>query len=307
VLYSMRLAGTWVAWIPRGPLLFSHMAGSASDLTREILAMSRMLGISVLAVQPPEGAFAIDQAITNAGFRLGVPQISPDASIRINLRLSDEDLLQKMKAMRRENIRKALNTGFDIGLERDIRVFHRLHMASAARQDFVPVSRENLQAQAEFLVPLGKCAAFTARYRGVPIAGLWLTRFGDTVTAKLAGWDAGIRGPPHANEALHWTALRWAREQGARNYDLGGFDRRSLERILRGDEIPDTFWRSPNFFKLAFGGAPVLLPQTRFLFTHKLTDRTLGYAAQCCLPLIGWCKFVQRLRNGGMKGSDPEG
>jgi hypothetical protein len=141
------------------------------------------------------------------------------------------------------------------------------------------------------------CTIFIARYRGVAAAGIWLTRFAGTVTFKLAGWDASSSAPPHANDALHWAAIQWARTNGDRTYDLGGFDRRSAECHVSCRPMPDGFHHSPSFYKLSFGGTVVMFPHARFLLLPKLADLVLGRPAQRLFASAGGRRLAQRFRN----------
>jgi peptidoglycan pentaglycine glycine transferase (the first glycine) len=299
LMYARRVApGWWVASIPRGPLLFTPRSSAASAVVvREILASARRGSVRVLVIQPPEAAPALEEATSSTGFRPGVASIAPEATIRLDLRHSDEQLLSSMSATRRRDLRKALRAGFEVCQDDDIELFHRLHVSTAKRQGFVPLSRENLQAQWDLLAPHAKCTMFIARYRGVAAAGIWVTRFAGTVTFKLAGWDPSSSAPPHANDALHWAAIQWARTNGDRTYDLGGFDRRSAECHVSCRPMPDGFHHSPSFYKLGFGGTPVLLPHARFLLLPKLADLVLGRPAQRLFASAGGRRLAQRFRN----------
>lgn len=299
LLYAKRMApGVWVGSVPRGPLLFGDGRDQARAVVRAVVAAAWRRGVRFLVMQPPEGADMIEAAMTEAGFRAGVPGVAPEATLRIDLRRDDAALLGAMGAMRRRNIRKALRAGFDVGEDRDVAAFHRLHAATASRQGFIPVSLDNLQAQYEALAPAGRCVTFIARHGGVPVAGLWLTRFAGTVTWKLSGWNASDAAPPNANEAVHWAMIRWARERGDRTYDLGGIDRRDAETICGGGVLPEGPRHARGFFKLAFGGTPVLLPCARFILTHRLVDLALGGAARRALVLPAAMRLVRRMRNG---------
>jgi hypothetical protein len=230
-------------------------------------------------------------------FDVGLPGIAPEATLRLDLRLKDEELLATMSSMRCRNIRKALRGQFEVREEQDVELFYRLHAATAARQCFAPTELRNLRAQWNALAPSGNCTVLIARHGGSPVAGLWLTRFAGTVTFKLPGWDA-VNAPPNANEALHWAAIQWARRSGAHIYDLGGFDRRSAEMIIGNKPLAEGFQKTPSYFKLGFGGMPILLPQARFIFTHRLVDASIGRAAQHFLASPTSRKLVYRFRNG---------
>lgn len=306
LMYAKRVApACWVASIPRGPLLFTPESGAASIVVREILASARRCGVRVLVIQPPEAALALDRAMTEAGFHPGVPSIAPEATIRLDIRCSEDELLSSMRATRRRELRKALLAGFEVTRDDDIELFHRLHVATAKRQGFVPASRENLQAQWDSLAPYGNCTMFIARYHGVAAAGIWLTRFAGTVTFKLTGWDASSPAPPHASDALHWTAIQWARNNGDRTYDLGSFDRCSAESLVGCRPMPDSFHRSPSSYKLSLGGTAVLLPCAQFLLLPRLADLALGRAAQRMFASPGMRRLAQHLRSGRFPSLQP--
>ncbi|HZH27649.1 MAG TPA: GNAT family N-acetyltransferase [Azospirillaceae bacterium] len=296
LMYAKRLGpGTWAGAIPYGPLSFGNRPFRASDVVRTVVALSRQRGIRFLVIQPPDCGWAFDEALAVAGFRTDVPAIAPEATLRVDLTRSRDEILAAMSTMRRRNLRKAWRAGFDVSEERDPAVFHRLHVATAMRQGFNPVTIGNLQAQYDTLAPdFGKL--FVARLKGRPVAGLWLTHFAGTVTLKLAGWDAA--GHRYANDAVHWATVEYGWAAGAHTYDLGGFDRRSAERLTAGQPLPEDFEKTPSFFKLGFGGTPVLLPRARFAFTHPAANVAFGAVARKVLttPALRW--FLQRLRNG---------
>ncbi len=227
------------------------------------------MGVHLLVVQPPLGGEAFDVALAARGFELGCPPVAPEATIRIDLTRTDDELLAEMSEMRRRNVRKVLRSELTVQQDDDVGLFQRLHGATAARQGFVPIDEATLRAQWNVLAPAGLCAIFIARKGSKPVAGLWLTSFAGVVTFKLAGWDAAVEGGRNANEALHWAAMRWARTTGARTYDLGGFDRRAAELIAANESLPADFTKTPAFFKLGFGGSPMLLPKARWSFVGR--------------------------------------
>jgi peptidoglycan pentaglycine glycine transferase (the first glycine) len=303
LMYSKRVAPAWrVAWIPRGPLIFTPGSSAASAAVRTILALAQRDGIRVLVIQPPEAAPALEEVTMTLGFRPGVPSVAPEATIRLDLGRGDEQLLGSMSQMRRRNLRRALQSGLEVCQDNDIELFHRLYVATAKRQGFVPVSCQNLRAQWDLLAPHANCKMFIARYHGVAVAAIWLTRFAGTVSVKLVGWDASSPAPPHASDALHWAAIQWARATGDRTYDLGGFDRRSAECLVSCRPMPDGFHRSPSFYKLSFGGTAVLFPRARFLLLPKLVDLVLGRAAQSLFASSRVHRLAQHLRNGRFPG-----
>ncbi|HET6375940.1 MAG TPA: GNAT family N-acetyltransferase [Methylocella sp.] len=298
LLYAKRVfSGVWAGSIPRGPLVFVNIPEAALATVQEALALAQREGIFFLAIQPPENHPNVEDVLVSAGFRLGVPSLAPEATLRLDLRRADEELLAAMSPVRRRNIRKALRAQFEISEEQDIELFHRLYVMSAERQGFLPLTLRNLRAQWEALAPGAKCSILIARHKASPVAGFWLTWFAGTVTTKLAGWDKA-KAPAHANEALEWAAIQWARASGAHTYDQGGFDRRSAETILAGMPLEEGFHKTPSYFKLGFGGQPILLPKARFKFTPRLADTALGPVASRFLTSHTARRIAHRMRSG---------
>jgi hypothetical protein len=205
-----------------------------------------------------------------------------------------------MSTMRRRNLRKALRSGLEVRQDDDIELFHRLHAATAARQGFAPTTCDNLRAQWELLAPTANCAIFIARYQGIAAAGIWITRFAGTATFKLPGWDADSPAPPHAPDAVHWAAIQWARKKGDRIYDFGGFDRYCAQCLTAGRPLPDRFYHSPSFYKLSFGGTPLLFPCARFLLLPRLAHLAFGWVAQGVISSPSVRNLAQYLRNGSL-------
>jgi lipid II:glycine glycyltransferase (peptidoglycan interpeptide bridge formation enzyme) len=86
--------------------------------------------------------------------------------------------------------------------------------------------------------------------------------FGDTVSYKRGAWS-GDQGQRHPNELLHWTAMRWAKQQGYRYYDFEGID----------TAWPSGGTRSVSSFKLGFGGDVVQSPGPYELVTNPMLRR----------------------------------
>lgn len=136
-----------------------------------------------------------------------------------------------------------------------------------------------------------------AYHRGRPLAGVWLSAFGDTVTDRLAGWSGeGRRVQPNA--ACCWHAFQWAKDSGYRYYDLGGIVRHYAELIVANQPLPGEFVRSPAAFKRELGAQPVLLP-TASQFTFNPIARLLVRSAYAGIGRHDSARrLLHRLRDG---------
>jgi lipid II:glycine glycyltransferase (peptidoglycan interpeptide bridge formation enzyme) len=276
------LPGVCVSAVPRGPLVFTEEPSAAEHTIRGMVAAARSLGARLLVVQPPEGSSQVPHAMAAAGFRACDLSIAPEATIRVDLRRREEDILRKVHESRRRRIRSAGQHGLETRSGDEVETFHRLHLATAMRQRFRPTSLTNLRAQWEILAPLGKCRIYITRYNGVPLAGEWVTFFAGTATSRFTGHDLSCdsRAARNAPSALIWACIRDARQNGAHAFDLGGFDRRCAEQIDAGGTLPAAFADTPSYFKWSFGGDVALLPQAQFLLTDPLSRLSLSGVAQ---------------------------
>jgi hypothetical protein len=267
--------GIGAAYVARGPVADPSLPWTSAPALDAIIDRARSLRVSCLIVQPPEGGEQFARELERRGFQEGAPEVAPGATIRLDLTQSDEQLLLGMRKVRRREIRRAVREGVDISPSFDVELFHHLHAATAMRQGFAPLSLEYLKHQWTELASTGRLVVLIAHHAGQPVAGVWLTSFNGVVTFRLAGWDASIPSPKYVNEALHWSAIQWARLAGASIYDLGGLDRKIAERLLGGGPLPADFARSYGFFKLGFGGSPILFPAPRILIFNRLARYAL--------------------------------
>ena len=300
VVMSRLGAGMHVGYVARGPIVEVGVQDADAvfgAIVSQLMGDAHEQQCRLLVVQP-SAEVPDDGCLERLGFRLGAPQVSPDATIRLDLVRSDEELLAAMSPMRRRNVRKALRSPVVVEASDDVELFHRLHRASAARQGFEPRSLEYLRSQWTVLRPAGIVSILLARVAGAPVAGLWITTFAGTATYRLPGWDASAGGTANVNEALHWAVVQRSRAAGCRTYDLGGFDRSMAERILAGGEPDDEFRRSAGYVMLGFDSAPVLLARARWIVPGRALRPFASPLLVRALQSDRGRRLANRFRNG---------
>lgn len=257
--------GIRVGYVARGPVVGAQTRFQRSDFLDTLLEHAKEHRCLGLVVQPPTQDDDLSAALASSGFLDSPISVAPDATIVLDIRRTDEELLASMSRMRRRNIRKALGQAVKIEPSSDIELFHRLHMATAARQQFAALTLGYFQAQWDALSPSDGVRMLVAISGRTPTAALWLSNFAGKITFRAAGWDPHAGASLNVNEALHWEAIQWARTQGAHTYDFGGFDRPAAEAIAAGRAMPDGFDKTHSHFKLGFGGTPILLPRPKLV------------------------------------------
>jgi hypothetical protein len=255
-----------------------------ADVLDEIERVARIEQIRHLIVQPPWGREDIEDALAARGYTVDAPFVAPSATLRIDLTSPLDSILAGMGSSKRRDIRQALRRGVTIkaGEREDIGVFHALHARTAHEQGFAPLSVSYLQAQWDALRPHSAIQLFIAVYNDRPLAGLWATAFGSTVTYRINGWN---REEPQLRPTLacHWHAIQWAKQSGYRYYDLGGLGNRQNEQAIRRGELQLSDLKEGQLaHKVALGGRLLILPrawQTTFNPVLRPLMRLGGYLA----------------------------
>jgi len=264
-----------VAYIPYGPVLPPGTTDAdARRLVGGLVEQCRRWRVRALFVQPPEGGGPLARLLREAGLRPTSVDVAPSASLRLDLRLGADELLEQMERTPRRQIKRALRQPLDVrrGDRGDLRSFQELHACSAARHDFRPAALAHLETMWDELGGGEHIHLYLAASGGVDVAGLLVTRLGERVTARLQGFDPE-RGEPglRPNERVLWAAVAHARDAGARWYDLGGVPRSEVTALAEGPERrSEVLSSSHSSHKVRLGGVPVVHPEPIELVRGRL-------------------------------------
>lgn len=248
-----------IAYIAGGPLVEDPGSVDGTAIAQSLQLLARRLRASVLVVDPPGGEEGLVTALEAHRFSATPVLISLPATVKLDVSAADDALLAGMKPKVRYNIRKGLRMGVSIreGIPDDVPLLHRLISGTAERQGFSPPPLDHVRAMHDRMAAQGFAKMFIAEVEGREVAAILTIPWGDTVIYKRGGWS-GEGGEYRPNEVLHWTAMRWARDQGYRFYDFDGIEGHLVPVVLAGEPIPEEDLRSVSRFKLGFGGVPEL-------------------------------------------------
>jgi lipid II:glycine glycyltransferase (peptidoglycan interpeptide bridge formation enzyme) len=241
-----------LGYVSRGPVLVDDDPQLMSTVLDALLNTARRMHLHYLLVLPPYGQPRCAHLLESRGFRPSRVEPAPTATVLLDLTKSLDELLAGMKEKTRYNIRLGLRKGIAvrIGTENDLETFHGMLQATGRRKGFSVPSLDYYRELWRLFAPGGRVQLFVAEASGKPISGLLAVAFGDTVTYWRGGWT-GECGQLHPNEAVHWKAIAWAKEQGFRWYDLDG---------IVPFQVEGTMGRADTTFKLGFGGEQRTLP-----------------------------------------------
>ena len=151
---------------------------------------------------------------------------APSASVVVDVGpdRDEDDIFRAMRATTRRRVRQARREGICVrwGGANDLPALQAIIEATARRQGFRPYPADYYRRLWDIFGASGHARLLIAEHEGVPLSGMLLIAFGNTVIYKIGGW-AGVAGSPHgSSELMRWTAIAWAHDAGYRHYDFEG-------------------------------------------------------------------------------------
>jgi lipid II:glycine glycyltransferase (peptidoglycan interpeptide bridge formation enzyme) len=221
-------AGKWLSpirtlTIHRGPAcddadLMAHGLG-------QLVEKGKKLGFASIKIAPEwveQPDWTVGSTLSGEGWQL-LPENR--SSLRVDLGPSFDELLRSFRDDTKLNIRRSERQEIAIRLaqdERDIQEFQHIYFEMAEKKNFVAEEPASLSHALRWVVSQkDRGALFLASKEATPLGGVLVVRAAKrswgvySATAK----DTRLR----AGHVLQWSAIRWAKEHGCAEYDLGGY------------------------------------------------------------------------------------
>lgn len=281
-LLRRRIRGLgWVAYLPYGPLLREGLAGLRASVRAELVAaLTEVAGSHVaLFVQPPDGGEDVSLELLRRGFRFSQAGIAPAATMRVDLRRSEDELRAGLNRRLRTWTRQWPGRGVKVRLgdERDIAVLARLAAGTASYQGFTPFPQDYLEATYAGLAAGGHAVLLIGELSGQPVAAELLTGCGGVLKSRVTGLDRDSAEASKFNvaSAMIWEAMCWGRVNGYHHFDFGGLRPESVLALRAPGPTDLSALPGPDVFKTKFGGQVYTYPPA----VELIRSRTLraGY------------------------------
>lgn len=230
-------AGLCLLYCPKGPLLRWEDPALRARVLDDLQAFARAQGAIFLKIDPdvilasglpgaadelpnPDG-LALQQELSGRGWRYSRDQVQFRNTVLLDVDQPDEVLLARMKQKTRYNVRLGTKKGLTLRLgdEKDWALLYRMYAATSVRDGFVIRSEEYYRQVWRLFRE--RSAALLAEFEGEPVAAVYLFHFAQK-TYYLYGMSRDIERDKMPNYFLQFEAMRWARAQGCRIYDLWG-------------------------------------------------------------------------------------
>ncbi len=240
--------------IPHGPVVSDKISHNNKQileaLLKELTNISKQEKISFIRINPIwERNEENNLIFSDLGFRKAPLQTHPEASWKLDITLSEEELLTNMRKTTRYLIRQTLKNS-DIKAEQskkieDIAIFSKMHEQVSKRQHFIPFSIEYLKNEFSTFQKDDQIVLFFAKYKGEVAAAAFVIFW-----SGIGFYHHAASLPQYAKFSmpylLQWEAIKEAKKRGCKAYDFWGF--------VDPKKEPYHPWSGPTLFKMGFGG-----------------------------------------------------
>jgi len=252
--------GTYLE-IAHGPTTQTQSSNSQilKTLLMELKEIARKEKASFIRVNPLwERSDENKEIFSQLGFRRAPMYSTYESSWKLDITLSEEELLGNMRKTTRYLIRQTLkNKDIEVrqGLEPgDIEQFHALIRAVGERQRFTPFSNKDTAKEIAALQKGGEVSLFFGFYKGKPVAAS-LVVFWSGIGFYHQGASLGEYAKLSIPYLVQWEAIKEAKRRGCALYDFWGY--------VDPKKYPKHPWAGPTLFKMGFGGTPYEYVKTR--------------------------------------------
>ena len=262
ILWKKKFTFLKIGLLPKGPIIETNDP-IIIDLIIDFLKKYTKRKLNVLIIQPPVKNFELYHKLIEKGLvNNEISFIIKSATVTVDLS-SIDDLWNKMKRQKKQNIRRAEEAGIIIrqGDNRELSIFFELMKETCQRRKVSPnpPSLHLIECLWDCLAPRGQIKLFLAQGQNEIISGILVILLAKIAYLWKFGWS-GRYANYYPNELLFWEIFKWAKQQGYDRVDLGYIT--SYQRIGRilldtCDSWPD---KSDAAFKMSLGGEITKLP-----------------------------------------------
>ncbi len=236
VVIDTTVGGFSVWECPRGPVWISGAEPLAMNLAETMISDAKKQSCMEFFLSP-----TIPLTAQSPQLSTSKRHIHPQATLLLDLCLSEDQLLAQMHPKGRYNIKIAEKQGVTVTSSSDISAFYGL-MTGTGHRDGFAIHKESHYKR--FLESLDSAFLLLATHAGRPIAGLLGVAWNGT-GIYYYGASSYEHRAFMAPYALQWAAMRHCKALGCATYDLLGID---------APDTPPTAWKGITDFKRKFGG-----------------------------------------------------
>ena len=274
-----------IGYVLRGPVWISSEPQSMGLAAKVLYQFARSASLTYLVVIPPNDAENLGPVLEALGFRRKPDRFPPTgidtATLIIDLQQDLDAIFAAMSMTKRQNIRRGLRKGVRVrvGCETDADTFRKLMVMSCERRGCRPgPSQEDFFQQLwHKMGHAGTVKFFMAEVEGEPVSGACAMVFGGRLQLWRVGWS-GKFDEYDPNDVLHWEIIKWAKENGCKEFDFVHIRRNHARARLEGGKVSDSY-SGVTEYKMGFGGELRLLPEHYCRSFHPVIHTILRTAS----------------------------
>ncbi len=242
--------GTYLT-VAGGPILDWSDHDVVQSCFQAIRERATQNGASFVRVRPQLIENEISRSLfRRLGFHDAPMHLTADLTSQLDLKLTEQELMDGMRKTTRYEIRKAEKAGVRITTSvnvNDIDEFYDLQVQTSQRQKFVPFSRSFLKEQFSVFAASGNALLYRAYLGDQLLAAAFIIFYRNEATYHYgASTEAGRRTP--GAYLLQWEAIKEAKRRGCSRYNFWG--------VTKPDQTSHRFF-GVSVFKRGFGGHDV--------------------------------------------------
>ena len=253
ILIKRIFPGINFAYVPKGPV-----GPDWDHLWPEIDAICREKNCAFLKVEPDGWASDDPKREGNKYnfsnmFIPSLHSIQPMRTLLVDLTADEAQILGRMKQKTRYNINLAIKRNVIVVPQAALNTFYDLMIITGQRDQFGIHSLGYYQRAFDLFQAHNQCLLLLAEFEGTPISALIVFTVGNRAWYFYGG-SSNLHRDRMPNYLLQWEAIRWAKKESCREYDLWGVpdvDLNTLEANFTSRN--DGLWGVYRF-KRGFGG-----------------------------------------------------
>ncbi|NOZ61328.1 MAG: peptidoglycan bridge formation glycyltransferase FemA/FemB family protein [Calditrichaeota bacterium] len=274
-----------IGYISKGPVVKSNDAQLKKLVIERLQEITKENRIRMLIIQPPDNSADLSSVLFKLGFLPNCLIDLINATVILDVRKNLDVLEKSLKRQKRQNIRRGLRSGLTMkeGNKNELSLFFEFMLETCKRQGVSPhpAKKESLTKMWELLYPRGLLKLFMVELCGEEISGILAIPFRDSLFLWKFGWS-GKYGKLRPNDFLFWETIKWAKNHGYSYVNFLGVDSEAKQVLKESGNVADHFRKTSTFFKLAFGGELVFLPEARVYIYNPI----IKWAYKNILPII---------------------
>ncbi|GAC1381620.1 MAG: peptidoglycan bridge formation glycyltransferase FemA/FemB family protein [Ktedonobacteraceae bacterium] len=217
-----------LAYVPKGPVIDWSQPALCSPFFAQLHAYLHRRGALALRLEPGRTVqIARDDNMAQclvSTFLRPVAPVQPVRTILLDLNEDEPTLLARMKEKWRYNLRLAERKGVTVRIAAtpaDVQAWYALLQTTSERDQFGIHTLDYYVQAWQIFVARQQCRLYLAEYQGQLIAGIFVGLFARQ-GIYLYGASSNEQRNLMPNYLLQWEAIRWAKQQGALQYDFWG-------------------------------------------------------------------------------------